>query len=72
MRIFCTLPVTIASAERSSSKLKLIENFFKSTMTQERLFDLAVFSIESEITRKINFKEVINDFATMKARKAFS
>lgn len=41
-------------------------------MTQERLFDLAVFSIESEITRKINFKEVINDFATMKARKAFS
>ena len=49
LRIFCTLPVTVASAERSFSKLKLINNFTRSPMTQERLSDLAVLSIESDL-----------------------
>ena len=69
LRIFCTLPVTVASAERSFSKLKLIKNFLRSTMTQERLNDLAILSIESELTRKIDFSSVINTFALKKARK---
>ncbi|XP_065067297.1 uncharacterized protein LOC135692889 [Rhopilema esculentum] len=36
LRIFCTLPVTVASAERSFSKLKLIKNFMRSTMTHDQ------------------------------------
>ena len=70
LRIFCTLPVTVASAERSFSKLNLIKNFMRSTLTQERLNDLAVLSIESKLTRKIDFTSVINSFALKKARKA--
>lgn len=35
--LFLTLPVTVASAERSFSKLKLIKNFMRSTMSQVRL-----------------------------------
>ena len=42
LRIFFTLPVTVASAERSFSKLKLIKNYLRSTMAQDRLVDLAV------------------------------
>ena len=38
-------------------------------MTQERLNDLAILSIESELTRKIDFSSVINTFALKKARK---
>ena len=72
LRIFCTLPVTVASTERSFSKLKLIKNFLRSTMSQQRLTDLAISSIESEIARKIDFQTVIKDFALKKARKAFS
>ena len=70
LRIFCTLPVTVASAERSFSKLKLIKNFLRSTMTQQRLSDLAILSIESETARKMDFQNVIKDFTMRKARKA--
>ena len=69
LRIFCTLPVTVASAERSFSKLKLIKNFMRSTMTQDRLTDLAVLSIESEIARTVDFDDIIHYFANLKARK---
>ncbi|XP_063613032.1 zinc finger MYM-type protein 1-like [Penaeus indicus] len=51
LRIFCTLPVTVASAERPFSKLKLIKNFLRSTMTQDRLNDLAILGKESDLTR---------------------
>ena len=65
-----TLPVTVASAERSFSKLNIIKNFMRSTMTQDRLNNLAVLSIESEVTRKIDFTDIVDMFVmTEKARK---
>ena len=36
-RILLTVPVTVASAERSFSKLKLLKNYLRSTMSQARL-----------------------------------
>lgn len=36
-RILLTMPVTTASAERSFSKLKLIKNYLRSTLLQEKL-----------------------------------
>lgn len=49
LKVFLTLPVTIASAGSSSSKLKLTENYLRTTMAQERLINFAVISIESEL-----------------------
>ena len=69
LRIVCTLPVTVASAERSFSKLNLKKSFLRSTMTQERLNSLALLSIECEMARKVDFSNVIHNFATKKARK---
>ena len=69
LRIFLTLPVTIVTAERSFSKLKLIKNYLRSTMSQSRLVDLALLSIESELARTIDFNSVIDNFATIKARR---
>ena len=63
--------VTIASVGHSLSKLKLMKNFMPSTTTQERLTDLAVLSIESDIARSVEFNDIINNFANMKARKFF-
>lgn len=67
--MFLTIPVTIASAERSFSKLKIIKNFLRSTMGQERLSSLSVLSIENETARNLDICQLIKAFAEAKARK---
>uniref|UniRef100_A0A3Q1EGE4 TTF-type domain-containing protein n=1 Tax=Acanthochromis polyacanthus TaxID=80966 RepID=A0A3Q1EGE4_9TELE len=51
-RIACTLPVTVASAERSFSKLKLIKTYLRSSMAQDRLTGLAIISINHEVGKQ--------------------
>ncbi|KAL8035682.1 hypothetical protein ABFX02_12G113100 [Erythranthe guttata] len=68
-RILLTIPVTVASAERSFSKLKLIKSYLRSTMSQERLNGLAMLSIEKDIVKKIDYTCVISDFASKNARR---
>ena len=41
----------------------------RTTMTQDRLNDLAVLSIESDVARKIDFTDIIDMFAMKKGRK---
>ncbi|KAL4149384.1 hypothetical protein QTP88_003345 [Uroleucon formosanum] len=69
LRIFLTMPVTTATCERSFSKLKLIKNYLRSTMGQERLSNIAILSIEQEIASKIDYTSIIEEFASKKARK---
>ena len=69
LRILLTLPVTVASAERSFSKLKLIKNYLRSNMGQERLVDLAILGTESDLAKSIDFDSIINSFAAEKARR---
>lgn len=38
-RILLTIPITVAYAERSFSKLKLIKSYLRSTMSQDRMND---------------------------------
>ena len=70
LRMFLTTPATVASAERSFSKLKLFRNYLRSTMNQNRLNNLARLSIESGIAKQIDFDTLIRSFANKKARKA--
>ena len=49
LRILLTIPITVALAERSFSKLKLIKTYLRSTMSQNRLVGLAQISIENDI-----------------------
>ncbi|RLU15917.1 hypothetical protein DMN91_011674 [Ooceraea biroi] len=71
LRLFLTLAISVASCERSFSKLKLIKNYLRSTMTQLRLSNLAILSIEQTMTNRLSFDDAIKDFATRKARKIF-
>jgi hypothetical protein len=70
-RILLTIPVTVASAERSFSKLKLLKNYLRSTMLQERLNGLATCSIEKDILTNIDLNIVLNDFASRNARQSY-
>ncbi|XP_065658713.1 zinc finger MYM-type protein 1-like [Hydra vulgaris] len=67
--LFLTLPVTVASAERSFSKLKIIKNYLRNTIGKERLSDLAIVSIEAKAAGKMEMKNIITDFANMKSRR---
>lgn len=46
--LFLTVPVTTAKAERTFSKFKLIKNYSRSSMGQDRLTKLAILSIENQ------------------------
>ena len=69
IHILLTIPVSIAGCERSFSKLKLITSFLRSIMSQDRLSNLAILSIERHKFNLEDFDDVIKDFAKKKARK---
>ena len=69
MTILCILYITVATAERSFSKLKLIKNFLRNSMSQKRFSGLALLSIENERAKNFNFRKVMQQFASAKARR---
>ncbi|XP_068245391.1 zinc finger MYM-type protein 1-like [Palaemon carinicauda] len=70
-RLYLTLPATNCEGERSFSVLKRVKNQLRSTMSQDKLCNLALLTIESDLTRNIDFQSIIDDFANMKSRKKF-
>ncbi|GBN13070.1 hypothetical protein AVEN_113846-1 [Araneus ventricosus] len=69
LRIFMTMSVRVASCELSFSKLKVIRNYLRSSMGESRLSNLTILSIEYEKASKLDFNEVIDEFALFTARK---
>lgn len=51
LRILLTIPVTLACAERSFSKLKLIKRYLRNKLSQE---NLSIISIEKNISESID------------------
>ena len=68
-RILLTIPATVATAEISFSKLKLIKNYFRSTMSEDRLSGLAMLSIEKRVLVILDYSDVITNLALQKARR---
>ena len=66
---FLSMPASVAFGERSFSKLKLVKKFLRTTTVQERLDYLARLSIETDLTQRCNFNEIIFSFAKQKARR---
>jgi hypothetical protein len=67
-RILFTIPITVASAKRSFSKLKLLKNYLRSTMSQESLNRLATLCIEKKLLDDVNIEAIIDDFASRNVR----
>ena len=66
LRILRTLTFTNCSAERSFSQLKH-KNPNGTTMRHEKLNSLSLQMIEADLLRKINFDDIIKDFAKHKS-----
>ena len=69
LQIMLTVAVSVASCERSFSKLKLIKTYLRATMKQDRLSDLAILSIEKATFESIDYSTIIDRFAENKTRK---
>jgi hypothetical protein len=67
--ILLTIPVTVASAERSFSKLKLLNTYMRSTMKQERLNGLTTIALEIECREKIKYEAIIENFISKNTRR---
>ena len=57
-----TIAVNTAHCERSFSALKRIKTYLRSTMSEQRLTDLAILSIERELSNLISLDEVVDRF----------
>lgn len=68
LQIILTSPVTTATAERSFSKLKIIKNYLRSTISQERFTSLSIISIEHDIAKSMDYNDVVLEFAAKRAR----
>ncbi|GJR40008.1 52 kDa repressor of the inhibitor of the protein kinase-like protein [Tanacetum coccineum] len=68
-KILLTIPVTVASAERSFSKLKILKSYLRSTMSQERRNGLTILSIESKFLANVDYDKIIDEFASRNARR---
>ena len=66
LRIFCCLPVTTASGERTFSALKYIKSYLRSTMTEDRLNGLAHMFINKDI--RLDYERVIDIFSKSNRR----
>ena len=66
--LYLTVPVSIASCERSFSKIKLVKSHLGSTTGEKRLSALAVLSNESDSVESLTFDDIISEFASVKAR----
>jgi len=68
LRAVLTIPVSVASSERSFSKLKLIKSFLRSSMKEDRLNSLALLSIKNVVASELDYSSLITKFAAKKAR----
>ena len=69
VKIVATLPATVASCERAHSKVKIINNYLRASMSDERLENLVHISIERDIADKIELNTLVDTFRLASNRK---
>jgi hypothetical protein len=63
------LPVTVASNERTFSRLKLIKNYLRSKMFDDRLMNLILCSSEKDLLDSLNLNELVTVWGTKAKRR---
>ncbi|KAJ8969757.1 hypothetical protein NQ314_001594 [Rhamnusium bicolor] len=67
LQILATLPVSVATAERSFSSLRRLKTWLRANMGEERLTGLTLLNIHKDIV--VDIDEVITRFGKTKSRK---
>ena len=69
IRMFMSVMVSNCSGEQSFSKMALIKNKLRSTMSDRRLSALELLSVDNDVLDSVSFQDIIEQFATAKSRK---
>lgn len=62
LQIVLTLVVSTATCERSFSALKRIKTYLRTTMSEQRLTDIALLSMETDLASDLAFHDVLKEF----------
>ena len=68
-QIALTKAVSTTQCERSFSALKCIKTFLRSTMSEQHLTDLALLSIEKQLSQTLPLDDVIDRFAAAETNR---
>ena len=69
LKVYFTVPVTTATAERSFSALKRLKTFVRSSMTQARLNNLLMMYVHDSVTESLDLVDVGNQFVSVNSRR---
>ena len=69
LKLFLTLPVTSATAERAFSSLRCIKTFLRSTMTQCHLNNLFLLYVHTGVTDMLDLTHIAKEFVSVNSRR---
>ena len=69
LRIYFTIPVTTATAERSFSCLRRLKTWLRSTMSQERLNNLLLVHVHKNVTDSLSLQEIAQEFTAVNEKR---
>ena len=72
LRIYLTVPVTSATAERSFSTLRRLKNYLRSTMTQKRLNHVVLLHVHKQQTDQLDLSEIASQLISANDRRRVS
>jgi len=69
LQILATLPVSVASAERSFSTLRRVKTWLRSRMDEDRLTSLCLLNVHQNINVYEKIDDIIEIFSKQKKRR---
>ena len=69
LRLYLTLPLTSATAERCFSSLRHLKSYLRSTMTQKRLNHLMLLYAHNERVDQLQLQDIVKEFIQKNPRR---
>ena len=69
LRLYFTIPITTATAERSFSALRRIKTYLRSTMSECRLNNVLLLHCHKDITDSVNVTDIAKTFVSANSQR---